>query len=367
MKRREFISSALCVIGNTLLPTATWAKSQSDVHFYMPDESSQHTRTWMAFVANDYIWAKRQIPEVKKNLALIANTIAKYEPVSVLVSPRDYQEAAKLMNIQNSPYPISLVEFDVDDLWLRDTAPTFVKNAQGEKVAINFNFNGWGNKQEHALDKQVASFIAKQSNVKSYQSALVLEGGCFEIDGEGTAILTESCVINDNRNPLLNKIEIENELKRLLGLKKIIWLQGIKGKDITDGHTDFYVRFIRPGHVVVSRDNDETSFDYQVTRKNIEILEQSTDAQGRTLQIDILDTPSKINERFGVRNFAAGYVGYYVCNGAVIAQKFGDDITDQHCKTVLQKAFPDRVIEQISIDGIASGGGSIHCTTQQEI
>jgi len=196
---------------------------------------------------------------------------------------------------------------------------------------------------------------------------LVLEGGCFETDGHGTAILSKSCVINNNRNPHLNQQQIEAELKTLLGLKKIIWLEGIRGKDITDGHTDFYARFTRPGELIVNRDNYPDSHDYDITRENIRILKNNTDAKGNTLKLCLVDTPDNINERYGIADFAAGYTGYYVCNGAVIAQKFGDKLADKKARQILRKAFPDRVIEQIAIDAIASGGGSIHCATQPEI
>ncbi len=334
---------------------------------FMPDESHRHKRTWMAFVANEYIWAKRQVPEVKRNLAAIAKTIAKYEPVSILVGAADMEQAESLLAPDQHPFPIELIEFETDDLWLRDTGPTFVTNHAGEKFAIDFNFNGWGNKQAHTRDAKVARFIAHRAKAKLISTNLVLEGGCFEVDGHGTAILTKSCVLNDNRNPGWSQQQVEEELKYLLGLQKIIWLEGIKGKDITDGHTDFYARFAKPGEVIVSRDNYEASYDYQVTRENIEILANSTDASGKKLKLVIIDTPETINERFGTSDFAAGYIGYYVCNGAVIAQKFGDKKADRNAKLLLEKAYPDRVVEQIAIDGIASGGGSIHCATQQEI
>ena len=118
---------------------------------------------------------------------------------------------------------------------------------------------------------------------------------------------------------------------------------------------------------MVSRDNYRESYDYEITRENIQILQNSTDPHGRNLDLVIIDTPDIIDERFGADDFAAGYIGYYVCNGAVIAQKFGDKAADNNARRILEKAFPDRVIEQIAIDGIASGGGSIHCATQQEI
>lgn len=336
--------------------------------YTMPDESQPHRRTWMAFVADLNIWSRKQAPEVKRNLALIATTIAKYEPVVMLIAPQDISEADGLIaEYGPTPYPINFVEYAVDDLWLRDTGPTFVWDSMGNKIAIDFNFNGWGNKQAHARDKTVAQLIANTSGAEHIRTNLVLEGGCFEVDGYGTAIMTKSCIINQNRNPHLPFEQIDIELKALLGLKKIIWLEGIKGKDITDGHTDFYARFVRPGEVLVSQDNYQDSYDYQVTCDNIATLQNSTDANGNKLKLHILETPEVINEQFGTRDFAAGYIGYYLCNGAVIAQRFVDKAADEKAKALLSQLFPDRVIEQIAIDSIASGGGSIHCATQQEI
>lgn len=367
--RRSFIKFVSLFSGSFLVGVNSnnAISSSTSLFLAMPEEGELHLKTWMSFVANDYIWSKRQMPEVKRNLALIAKTIAKYEPVSMLVSPYDYDEAVSLLGgLESHKYPIDLIEFTTDDLWLRDTGPTFVIDGKGRKYAIDFNFNGWGEKQEYSHDTKVAKFIAQKSNTFLQETELVLEGGSFEIDGHGTAILTKSCVLNKNRNPYLNQTQIEEELKALLGIRKIIWLEGIKGKDITDGHTDFYARFSKKGEVLVSRDNYKGSYDYQVTRDNIEILRNSTDADDNKLKVIVLNTPDIINEQYGVSDFAAGYIGYYVCNNAVIMQSFGDEVADQNTKDILIKAFPNRVVEQIAIDGIASGGGSIHCATQQE-
>jgi agmatine deiminase len=368
ISRRQFIiKSTLLTSGLLLGCNGTDTKDMNNHNWFMPEESEPHQRTWMSFISSYDIWEDRQVPEVQNNLANIAKTIAKYEPVSILIRPQDYERAAQLLGGLNTHnYPIELIEFMLNDLWVRDTGPSFVINSQGEKAAVNFNFNGWGEDQAFQHDAKVADFIAQQSGVQSILSSLTLEGGCFEVDGEGTAIMSESCIINDNRNPNKGKAEIESELKELLGLEKIIWLKGIKGKDITDGHTDFYARFVNPGVVIVSRDTDKSSYDYEITRENIEILQSATDANNQFLELVILDTPWDINTKFGTKDFAAGYVGYYVCNGAVIMQKFGDTQADNNAKEKLANAFPNHVIEQIAIDGIASGGGSIHCATQQE-
>lgn len=364
ISRRQFIKYISSISYGLLFPSMNLYASQN---WFMPEESDPHTRTWMSFIASYDIWEDRQVPEVQKNLADIAKTIAKYEPVSLLVRPQDYDRALKLLGgLDAHNHQMTLIKTQLNDLWMRDIGPTFVINEEGKKGAVNFNFNGWGEDQAFEHDAKVADFVAKLTGAKSIKSNLILEGGCFEIDGQGTAIMTESCILNDNRNPGKSKAVVEEELKRVLGLEKIIWLKGIKGKDITDGHTDFYARFAKPGVVIVSRDMDESSYDYKITRDNFKILKQETDALGNPLELVILDTPSEITEKFGTKDFAAAYVGYYVCNNAVIMQKFGDKKTDKAAKDKLANVFPRHVIEQVSIDGIASGGGSIHCATQQE-
>lgn len=364
--RRQFLQQAATLLGALAMsPHSLFAQTTDSL--FMPEESEPHKRTWMAFVANDYIWSKRQIPAVKHDLARIAKTIAQYEPVTMLVSPDDREEAVRLLGgLELHNHPIELLEFAVDDLWIRDTAPTFVKDNSGKSHAIDFNFNGWGNKQEHEQDKQVARLIAKQSGTPLIHTDLVLEGGSIEVDGHGTALLTKSSVINNNRNPDWSQKDIEAELSALLGLKKVIWFEGVKGEDITDAHIDFYARFTEQGEVLASRENYKPSADYVMTRENIKILQSSSDAKGKALSVTVLDNPNRFYEGYGIEDFAAGYMGYYVCNGAVIMQSFGDKVLDQQAKAALAKAYPNRVIEQIRIDGIASGGGTIHCATMQE-
>jgi len=342
-------------------PEMASAVSDRQRAWFMPDESAPHERTWMAFGASRKIWGRDLLPEVQHNLATIARTIAKYEPVSMLVRENDFELAQELVGRS-----VQFITCPLDDLWMRDTGPVFVVTEQGEKAAVDFNFNGWGEKQAFARDARVAGFVAKQAGVEVIHTDLVLEGGGIEVDGHGTAIIAESCVLNANRNPGVTKSECEAELRALLGLKKIIWLPGIKGEDITDGHTDFYARFARPGVVVASDDTDPASPDHAVTKEHLKILHAATDAQGRRLEVVTLETPHTIRQEFETDDFAAGYIGFYVCNKAVIAQEFGDARSDRTARKKLQVAFPNREIVQLNVDAIAAGGGSIHCATQQE-
>ncbi|MEM9538197.1 MAG: agmatine deiminase family protein [Cyanobacteria bacterium P01_E01_bin.42] len=373
MKRRSFLQLTAATSGSILLGknlvgcaatpqvenhTAAMAANSS---FFMPDEGEPHLCTWMAFSASPDIWGREYAEGVQDNLAEIANTIARYELVKMLVREEDYDIARRKCASE-----VELIIQPIDDLWMRDTGPVFVVNEQGEKAGVDFNFNGWGNKQRHELDAEVAQFVAREAGVPVINTELVFEGGGIEVDGRGTAIVTESCIINDNRNPGWSKADCEKELKALLGLRKIVWLPGIRGADITDGHTDFYARFARPGVVLAAYDPDPESPDHSVTKKHLEILETQTDADGNELEVVVLEAPTRIREGYSWDDFAAGYINFYVCNGAVLLPEFGDRNADRNAKEALERLFDDRDIIQLNIDEIAAGGGGIHCTTQQE-
>ena len=327
----------------------------------MPDEAEPHRATWMAFGASSEVWGERLIQPVREHLAGVARAIAAFESVNMLVREREAELAARLCGPS-----VKLIVQPLDDLWMRDSGPVFV-TAPGKCLgAVDFNFNGWGEKQAHGRDAEVAAFVANKAGAQLLKTDLVLEGGGIEVDGHGTAIITESCVLNRNRNPGLGKAQCEAELARLLGLRKIIWLPGVKGRDITDGHTDFYARFTSPGVVVAALDEDPTSFDHAVTRRHLEILRRATDARGQTLRVVVLKGPKQIRPALQTKEFAAGYVNFYVCNGAVITTQFGDSKADAHCKASMHELFPKREVVQLNVDAIAAGGGGIHCATQQQ-
>lgn len=365
--RRHFLKQGV------LAPGGAWAAGASGVSlgkialakegamWRMPDEGAVHAATWMAFGPSEEIWGSKLLPAVRENLAGIAKAIAAHEPVKMLVREEDYDMAEGLCDSS-----VDLLIHPIDDLWMRDTGPAFVKGPSGQLGAVGFNFNGWGDKQEHEQDAEVAAFVAGQTRAHFLKALLVMEGGGIEVDGEGTAIITESCVLNANRNPGLSKAQCEAELHRLLGLQKIIWLPGIAGKDITDGHTDFYARFARPAIVVAGLESDRSSFDYAVTRRHLDILRKSTDAKGRPLKVIPLQGPSTVRRKYENDEFAAGYINFYVCNRAVIAPEFGDSKADRHARDVLRDLFQGREVIQLNIDAIAAGGGGIHCTTQQQ-
>ena len=360
--RRTFIKQACVVSAMTLITARVNAGVKG--RFYMPDEGEKHRQAFIAFGAQDAIW-EDFTADVQAALGRIARAIAEYEPLTVFCREDERALAEKHCGTRN----ITFVETELDDIWMRDTGANFVIDGTGGEGAVDFNFSGWGNKQQHADDAQLAALVAEETGARYIRSTLVGEGGGIEVDGQGTGIMTESSWINRNRNPDWSKAEVEAELKERLGLRKIIWLPGIKGKDITDAHVDFYARFVAPGVVLANLDTDPDSYDHAVTLAHLEILKHATDADGRPLQVHTVSpplNPRKSKFSRGNPDFAAGYINYFVINGAVIAPEFGDPVADREALALLARLYPTRKVVALNIDAIAAGGGGIHCVTSHQ-
>ena len=343
-------------------PLDNGSTSNQGQDWLMPDEAEAHKATWMAYGASSAIWTRAQVPQVQLALARIANAIAAYEPVNMLVRQSELETARQLLDPR-----VTLIPAKLDDLWMRDTGPVFVRKPNGERACVKFNFNGWGKKQQFDHDGLVADMVSAYVKLPLLATRLVLEGGALEVDGKGTAIITESCVLNSNRNPGWSKADCEAELRRLLGIRKVIWLPGIKNKDITDAHTDFYARFVRPSVVVAHRDMNPDSYEYALTRQHLDILRSATDVDNQPLKIAVVDGPGQIRPGNNPDTFAAGYINYYASSRAIFLPEFGDAKADSIAKEIYAQLYPGRAVIQINIDPIAAGGGGIHCTTQQEI
>ncbi|WP_035802931.1 agmatine deiminase family protein [Kitasatospora mediocidica] len=331
----------------------------------VPADSLPHTRTWMAWPDNAKIWTGRgALAAVQKNIALIANTIAKYEPVFVCANAASVAAARKACNARN----VTVIgTIPVDDCWMRDSGPIFRTDGAGGLDAVGLNFNGWGNKQTHANDALVAGRIAAYVGVPFTAAGLVSEGGAIETDGDGTLMATRSSIINSNRNPRMTQAQIESAMCAAYGASKVIWFTGISGQDITDDHVDATSRFLGDGSGLVqmplSTDTDVWSND---ERQQYKALSAATDAQGVPMQVTQLQGPDYNRIRSTNPDFVGSYANYYLCNGAVISAQFGDTNADNAAYDSLSALFPDRVVEQLDIDALGAGGGGIHCVTQQQ-
>lgn len=368
--RREFIKQVSVVASLGAAASIGLGLNAARVHaaikgcWHMPDEGDKHQRAFVAFGAQEAIH-EDFTPYVQDALGRIARSIAKYEPVTVFCRESERDLAEEKCGTSN----ITFVVTELNDIWMRDIGASFVIDGDGGLGSVDFNFNGWGNKQQHADDAHLAALVARTADASYIRSRLVGEGGGIEVDGHGTGIMSESSWINNNRNPDWSKADVEEELKARLGLRKIIWLPGIKGKDITDAHVDFYARFVKSGVVIANLDNDPESYDHKVTLAHLEILKNATDADGHKLQVHTVSPPLNPRKSMFSKNnpdFAAGYINYFVINGAVIAPEFGDKAADTKAFELLSELYPDREVVQLNIDAISAGGGGIHCVTSHQ-
>ncbi|MFJ5925703.1 agmatine/peptidylarginine deiminase [Kitasatospora sp. NPDC092948] len=330
--------------------------------FAVPAEDVRHTRTWMAWPDSSTIW-RTKLSGVQANIALIAKTIAKYEPVVMCANPASAATARSMCGTT-----VTVIDtIPVDDCWMRDSSAVFRTNGAGGLDAIGLNFNGWGNRQTHAKDALVAQRIAAYVGVPYTAAGLVAEGGAIEQDGAGTLMATRSSVINTNRNPNLTQAQIESAMCAAYGASKVIWFTGIKGQDITDDHVDATSRFLAAGSGLVQMPlASDTDVWAQDARAQYQLLSTATTAGGKAIAVTKLQGPDYNKIRSTDPNFVGSYANYYVCNGAVIAAQFGDSTADAAAKATLARLFPGRVIEQLNIDSLGAGGGGIHCVTQQQ-
>lgn len=337
--------------------------SARDAGFRAPLESDRHERTFMQWPSRARIYGGgKGLENVRSRIVSIARTIARFEPVVVLARPEQASEAASALGPKIDVWPIP-----TEDLWCRDSGPTFVRDGNGKLAVSELNFNGWGGKQAHAEDGRIARRVAEKLGLPVIDSGVVGEAGGVEVDGAGTAMAHESCWINANRNAL-SRVEIERRLLAALGCEKMIWAPGVKGADITDYHIDALARFVRPGLAVIQLgDSVDRSDPWSVSAfQTYDILKQARDAAGRKLEIVVLPEPDPYEIRSEAEDFVSSYVNYYVCNGAVIGAEFGDDAADEKARSILKQLYPAREIVSLDVDPIGEAGGGIHCATQQQ-
>ncbi|MEU7581746.1 agmatine deiminase family protein [Streptomyces sp. NPDC041068] len=327
----------------------------------MGAEWESHARTFMSWPALESVW-EEDLPYVREDIARIARAIAEYEYVVMMARPEQVKAARKACGRDVEVIPLA-----VDDLWARDTVPVFVED-DGKVTGVDFNFNGWGNKQEHTNDAEVGRALLEKYDIPRRKAPLVSEGGSFETDGEGTLLITESSIVNDNRNRGKSREQIEAELKQTLGIKKVIWLAGVRGQDITDAHVDSLVRFTGPGVVLLDRAHPDTPADSwsRAADQAKAVLSKATDAKGRPFEIVDLPQPDLYEITGEGDDFVSTYANFYVANNSVFMPRFGDRKADKRAEGILQEHFPKRDIVPVRIDTIASGGGGIHCSTHDE-
>lgn len=347
--------------------------------YRMPAEYEEQAGVWMLWPERPDNWRQGAKP-AQEAFANVARAILPFERVTVGVSPAQYQNArAKL------PPEVRVVELQSDDAWVRDCGPTFLINDHGGLRAVDWTFNAWGGLYDGlyfpwAYDDQIAQKICEIEGVDSYRTeGFVLEGGSIHVDGEGTVMTTEMCLLSPGRNPDMNQEEIEKMLLDYLGCEKVIWLKDGIDPDETNGHIDDVACFVRPGEVACIWTEDKENPFYEAAQAAYRTLSEATDAKGRRLKVHKLCLTKKpcllegaetidyaegsIPRRNGEVSIAS-YMNFLIVNGAVILPQYGDE-NDALAREQVQAMFPDRKVVGVMTREVAFGGGNIHCITQQ--
>jgi len=332
----------------------------SELGFTLPAESARHAGCWMAWPRRRELW-RGHLEGARQDYVRVAQAIARFEPLTMVADPEDVADA------QGRCGPtIQVVALPIDDSWLRDSGPTFLLDRHGRKAAAAFTFNAWGGKY-HPYDKDAAvgARIATLAGVPVFRSELVIEGGGFQSDGEGTLIVAESCVLNPNRNPGWTKAQADAELRAMLGIEKVVWLPGDVTETETDGHVDGYIAYTRPATLLLEVVADPADPRFAIMAENRRVLETETDARGRRFELVPIAEAPRSAVPADAPAFCRSYVNFYLANGAVIAAAYGI-AEDAQVASTLRRAYPDRELVQLPLQDLFRGGGGIHCITQQE-
>lgn len=324
----------------------------------MPAEWEPHAATLMAWPTRRALWGPTW-EAAQAEYAGVANAIAAYEPVVMVVTPEGAAHARRRLT-----RGVELLEAPIDDSWLRDSGPIVVRDEDGARVGVHFTFNSWGGKYvPFDRDAAVAGPILEHLGIPRERSGMVLEGGAITVDGEGTLITTEQCLLHPNRNPGMSREQIEDELRARLGAEAIIWLPyGQADDQDTDGHVDGVATYVSPGVVLAQTAPDPAHPDHERMRANLEVLHSARDARGRALEV--IELPAYSAAEVNGTALSVPYVNLYIANGAVIVP-LGLHPSDDEALATIAAAFPGRDTIGVPANVIAYGGGGPHCITQQ--
>jgi agmatine deiminase len=355
-----------------------------------PGEYEPHIGTLMIWPERPGSWGKDK-SGAEKAFADVISNILKVENMYLIVSPGKKEYVFdKISAVSGDTDRLYIIEAETDDAWARDTGPTFVVKEGKNRVAVNWTFNAWGGEydglyaewdRDNAVAKMFANYLGDE--VRDSEP-FVLEGGSIHTDGEGTLMVTESCLLSPGRNPDLSKKEIENTLKKFLGIEKVLWLPRGIYMDETNEHVDNVCAFIRPGEVVLAWTDNEDDPQYELSKADLDYLESITDAKGRRIKVHKLPIPDMPvcctkedidnyvfepgeDEREVGERLAASYVNFYFANGRALVPQFGGEnkASDERAVNILKKLLPEKEIVPIYARNILLGGGNIHCITQQ--
>ncbi len=330
--------------------------------FSMPAEWAAHAATWMSWPFDEEMW-HGHLTEVRAEYADFVKTIARFEPVHLLL--RDAEARATAESALAAVKNVNFHAIALDDVWMRDNGPIFIRDQKGSIRATNWEFNSWGQKYEWDFDNLVPPLVSQYLKMSRYDIPIVMEGGSLEINGHGVCLTTEQCLLTPTRNPKLGKPELEKVLRDYLGLTQVIWLHlGLEG-DHTDGHVDTITRFSDENTILTSMTEDAGDINFGRMKHNFDILKAARNAKGEAFKVIALPLPKdRMHLKDGTR-LPATYANFYICNGAVIVPQYGD-AHDKVALELIRTAFPKHEVIGLASRFIITGGGSFHCLTQQQ-
>ncbi len=326
----------------------------------MPAEWQPHAATWLAWPHDDAQWVGMLEP-VRREFTAFVQALARAEPVDLIVADDDSEADARRRLTSGG---IRFHRIPHQDLWLRDSGPTFV--TRGEDVAlVDWEFNGWGNKYPADLDNQIPSHLARLfGGVRPYKPGVVMEGGSIEVDGRGTVLTTRQCLHAPERNEGMSEAELEQVLQEYLGVSQVLWLdEGLEG-DHTDGHIDTITRFVEGGTIVTAVAEDAADPNQAILAANLDRLRAARDTDGQPYTIVELPIPRN-RATFEDARLPLTYANFYIVNGAVLLPVYGDP-NDERAVEILRPLFPGREVVPLMARALITGGGAFHCVTQQQ-
>jgi len=336
--------------------------------FHMPAEWEPHAATWLAWPHNAETWPGQDIAQVENVYLEMIRALHTGEKVHILVNDATTRQRVSeyLLKEGISSESTELHTIPTNDAWVRDYGPNFIVSEHEAKrrVAANlWDFDSWGGKYEWDLDQLAGHEIMKTTNCSSFEPGIVLEGGGIEVNGRGTCITTEQCLLNTNRNQGKTREEMEMYLCRFLGVSKVIWCQGDLVGDDTDGHIDNLVRFVNEDTVLCAVEENPEDPNHACTQANWDILNSSTDANGNRIKVVRYPMPTPVIDQ-GTR-LPASYANFYIGNKAILLPVYGSQ-KDKEAASILKDFFPDRQVESIPCQIFIWGLGGPHCVTQQQ-
>lgn len=363
----------------------------AELGYHMPAEWRRHAATWLAWPKDPETWPDR-VQRVQEIFLQMMAALAPNEIVNLLVDDEETEASVRRRCTFTAPGNVHFHQIPTIDSWIRDYGPNFIVSDKlqfvaesgqqivtpndklkfaGQGLAYNdWIFNAWGNKYaELKKDDAVPELLEGFLQAPRFSPGIVMEGGSIEVNGAGCVLTTEQCLLNPNRNPQLSKLEIEQQLRNYLGVRKVLWLgEGIVGDD-TDGHIDDIARFVAPNVIACAVEDDPDDANYELLQDNLKRLQRMTNADDRPFEIVTLPMPGVVGgtstDSRNLDRLPASYANFYIANNVVLAPIFGHPNDTRALKT-LAKLFPSRRVVGINCEPLVWGMGTIHCVTQQQ-